>query len=295
VKNQLFAYFIVGVTSSVATVFLTMTLRAGAIVPPNVPDTVAYSGYLDLDGGPFDGMLDVSLHAYANAADDVAVYTWDLTDVSFSAGRFSVVLPLDDPSGEPNAAGALVRTDPSVYIGVDLHYGDAAVTLQGRQRLQAVPYAVSARHSTDFDVDGDLHVAGDVTFDQPLPAGVIGTDQLSTGAVTNAVIAADTVRADEIATDAVGLDELAGDEVSVFRGGPYCYKADRNTLTLDGGETCKSRQASTCNINIDGGTLPAPRYLTCEGDVDPCQLFNTPHDCTFIRAGYLVAEPVTPE
>lgn len=298
-KTQLLGNLVVGLASGLAAIVLTLSLKAGA-VGSGVPDTVAYSGYLDLEGEPFDGVLDVRLSAYADEADADAVYAWEMPNVRFSAGRFTVVLPLGTGARAINAAGELIQSDPSVFIGAEIRYpGESAwISLQNRQQLQAVPYAVNARHSANFDVGGDLRVAGQVTLVTPLEAGnlaagSVGADELAPAAVTAtklapaavtaAAVAAGAVGADALANNSVGLDELVGTPVPLYRAADGCNVDLQQELSLDASIECNTRvhDSSGCSTGFH-------RFYKCNGDVDPaCHL--SPYPCNDgVLAGYLV-------
>ncbi|MCA9517567.1 MAG: hypothetical protein KC635_21655 [Myxococcales bacterium] len=305
-KAQLLRHLVVGLACGLAAVLLSLGLRAGA-AGSGIPTSVAYSGYLDIDGAPVEGVLDLRVGLYASDVGGDAAYTWELPAVPFDAGRFTVALPLDDGAGGLNAAGLLLESGASVFVGVEVPYRGVWTALSERQPLEAAPYAVSARYSVDFDVDGDLRVVGRFLPDEPLAAGnlaagSVGTAELADGAVTAEKLAAAAVtqgafatgaiKRAKLASDSVGLDALIGTPVPVYHANAFCY-GDKSAVTLDD-SPCSTRLKDTCTLTIDGQTSTHNRYYTCVGGVQPCQLFNSAEVCPAIVAGYLVPGAASP-
>ncbi len=129
-----------------------------------VPRVVPYDGVINLDGQPFDGLMDMrfSLYAAPDGGEAVWAERWAQVDeraVTVTGGRFAVNLgaftPIEDTILD---AGTL-------YLGIEVRRaGDGAfVALGGRQRINPVPYAMWSAASADLEVAGELEVGGHAT------------------------------------------------------------------------------------------------------------------------------------
>ncbi|MFN3200495.1 MAG: hypothetical protein ACE366_19000 [Bradymonadia bacterium] len=154
-----------------------------------VPRVVPYDGYLNLDGAPYDGTVDVifSLYTAASGGETVWTETWSTEEgrpVSVTSGRFAVAL-----GSFERIEAAIADTSATYYLGMEIKLpeGDAYTTLGGRQRINPVPYAVWSAQSSNLTVEGVLHVEGEATINNNL--NVTGAVNAGSGAFTGVLTA----------------------------------------------------------------------------------------------------------
>jgi len=150
--------------------------EAAAVLGATIPQTMNYQGFLrEPDGSLTTGSYTITARIYELAAPadgETIFYTTTIPDVTVRDGLFNIVLG-DDP---PLPAAAF--SDAPRYIGIDLN--DGAGELIPRQRLHAVPWALTAStlvddapaqsvqglsSTGDVSVTGDLAVTGSVDAD----------------------------------------------------------------------------------------------------------------------------------
>jgi hypothetical protein len=120
------------------------------------PKLVPYTGYLEDNGIPVSGSVDLSFFVVASPADPSSSALWqeDHTGVVASGGKFAVTL------GQSTGFGTLFADYGELFVGVSIDGTD----LDGRQRLVSAPYGISAGEARNFTVRGTLDVTGQSTL-----------------------------------------------------------------------------------------------------------------------------------
>jgi len=135
---------------------------AAAAAGANIPSSLNYQGFLrDSNGIPVTGIHTITAKIYADFTAGVPLYTTTIPDVAVVDGLFNIVLGDDPP------LTADVFADVPRYLGISL---DGAAELEPRQRLHAVPWAMTSTTlvtdptlNGNVSVSGDLDVVGDLT------------------------------------------------------------------------------------------------------------------------------------
>ena len=138
----------------------------------SVPRALPYEGHLAVDGVPLNGNVDVEFSLYGQSApfDGEQTLFQETLPVQFVNGSFSVLL------------GALqVRMESAILDADDLYLGVSInrTTLSGRQRIVPVPRALWSARAANFEVKGDLTVAGLATVGDLTVAGLATVGALS--------------------------------------------------------------------------------------------------------------------
>jgi hypothetical protein len=110
---------------------------------------IPYSGYLEQDGAPFSGLVDIQFVLFDDGTNPTfTLHSERHVDVAVSAGRFSVLL------------GSVVPIPPETFIyrevWLQVYVDDNQ--LGGSQRLQPMLHAVRASKAYDFDVENSMSV-----------------------------------------------------------------------------------------------------------------------------------------
>ncbi len=126
----------------------------------SVPRVIHYEGYLVQGTGPVTNQalsMTFTLHncSMGNCTNYVVPPTPQ--SVNVSGGQFAVDLDVSSAS-----ANWIYDSPSGVYLGVSI---DGAA-LNGRQKIQPVPYAVRSSEGYDFNVKRDLTVANNATCSQ---------------------------------------------------------------------------------------------------------------------------------
>ena len=142
---------------------ITLSAVAGAVVPWDtpVPRIIPYRGILENDGTPVDGPVDFTFELFNVDTLGSALWSETQIDVNVQSGQFAV--RLGENGGNP-LPDAVFQTD-TLYLEVTVDDGGGAVLLNGRQRLNAVPFAVRSERT----------LVADTAFvaDHGVPAGTI--------------------------------------------------------------------------------------------------------------------------
>lgn len=146
-----------------------------------VRQVVPYTGHLDRDGAPFDGVAALRFRLYLDPVGDVFVWQEIHRAVNVRDGRFAV--RLGDGEGVAEQASIFDVSASGAQLYLELSVGQAAAegvepewtTLAGRQAIHPVPQAVWTATATELPVarlynpgddpvtvDDDLRVAGAV-------------------------------------------------------------------------------------------------------------------------------------
>ena len=118
-----------------------------------------YDGYLMVDSAPLTGVRTIKFDLYQDATGGNVVWTETQT-VNLYNGRFSVGL------GSASSLTATILDAEKLYLSMTIVETDAQgnsveIELSGRQSIEPAPFAAWAANSADFNVAGDLTVAGD--------------------------------------------------------------------------------------------------------------------------------------
>jgi hypothetical protein len=133
-----------GVAIALSLVVGTRLVVANA--PPNtgevVPRQIPYRGYLEKDGAPYTGQLELTFELYPDPTSTSALWS-ETRSVEFVTGAFNVDLgdctsATSCPKG--NLSSAIGTSTPSLYLSMKV----AGNALAGRQRLLSTPYAQNA-------------------------------------------------------------------------------------------------------------------------------------------------------
>ena len=131
----------------------------------DIPLTMNYQGFLrDPSGDLATGSYTITARIYDQATEGSELYVTTIPNVNVRDGLFNIVLG-DDPAIPWEAF-----SDAPRYIGIDLN--DGAGELIPRQRLHAVPWALTAAALVDnatvngLTAEGALTVNGDVTVNK---------------------------------------------------------------------------------------------------------------------------------
>jgi hypothetical protein len=142
---------------------------------------VGYQGWLDRDGVPVSGPVDLVLGLYADDTSPSPIYRQCFSTTA-SAGRFHVVLGPQGVTGGDGVgcAGTPVSLATVIADANDLHVGVSVsdrqaglVALRGRQRILPVPYTFWATEAADFRVNQDLTVVRNAAVSGTLTAGAL--------------------------------------------------------------------------------------------------------------------------
>jgi hypothetical protein len=141
-----------------------------------IPASLNYQGFIrDSFGDPVTGLYTITARIYDVFDGGSALYTTEVPDVAVMDGLFNIVLGDDPPLTDD------VFADVPRFIGISL---DGGVELAPRQRLHAVPWAMTSKTlvsnavvsdltvSNDLTVSDDLTVAGDLTVSGTLSLNV---------------------------------------------------------------------------------------------------------------------------
>lgn len=151
---------------------LACLMTGSAFAGDTVPRVVPYDGVLDLDGNGFSGDVDLRfrLHSAAENGEVLWTETWDAdagtASVTITGGRFSVNL------GTHESIEPIIASGTEVYLSLKVRLADDAgnyTTLNGRQRLNPVPFALWSSSGNDLAISGvltteDLSVTGVAGF-----------------------------------------------------------------------------------------------------------------------------------
>jgi len=115
---------------------------------PLAPAGFPYSGRLELSGAAVEGTRDLKFALHDSPEDGSMLWQGELSRVRVSEGRFFVILGQD----EANPIHPAVLLRPEVYLQLSVHDQDAGSweDMVGRQRLWAVPFALSAGNGVPF-------------------------------------------------------------------------------------------------------------------------------------------------
>lgn len=140
---------------------------ARATEPTPVPRVIHYEGYLEKDGTPVNGKVDITLRLDDGDADggNASDPPFDFVagQVAVTGGKFSVDIDVS------SSDASFVFTKPNqVYLTATVN----GVPLTGRQRIYPVPYAVRAAEAGDFTISGtatakDMSVTGGLAVTGP--------------------------------------------------------------------------------------------------------------------------------
>jgi hypothetical protein len=261
--------------TAVIVVALTFGVRALAALDSNegtesLPRVVPYEGVLDVDGAPYTGFLDFKFTLYDAPTGGNAVWTEEWTQsqnraIQVFGGRFAAALGSYDDGGLRALADVIADADP-IYLGVQVKHtaegDDGWVALNGRQRLNPVPYALWSTKSTDLEVGHDLDVSRNTTVGGTLDVtgnttlggtlGVAGATTIHNNATvtgTATVVGAATfnnnvgISGSETVTGGATISSGA-----VVNGGLTV----NNGTTINGGATVNSGLVNTSTLNQRG-------------------------------------------
>jgi hypothetical protein len=141
----------------------------------DIPSSLNYQGFLRDSGGiPVTGIHTITAKIYAGFTGGAPLYTTEVPDVVVVDGLFNLVLGDDPPLTDD------VFADVPRYIGISL---DGAAELAPRQRLHAVPWAMTAKTLvSDASLSGNVSVSGDLSAGGALSAdSAVLTGDLSVG------------------------------------------------------------------------------------------------------------------
>lgn len=197
---------------------LLVTAGSALVVAATPPDPAfMYRGHLELNGVPQNTPHDLVVKLYSVPTAGSAVGTaFTFSQVQMVAGDFTVAVgPLTDTQ---------LATDP-LYIEISVD----GTTLQGRQRIHAVPFAMRGRATGNYFVDGKLNVTtgGAVT-------GTLNADL---------VVGGGKVKVGDLGgwnnSNSIAFTQTAGDDTYAGR---IAYRVDGdNALTLVGAGATGSR------------------------------------------------------
>jgi hypothetical protein len=135
--------------------------QAAALMDGTIPQTMNYQGLLrQADGELAEGFYTITARIWNSATLGTKLYETTVPNVNVRDGLFNIVLG-DDPALPPEAFADVPR-----YIGIDLN--DGGDELMPRQRLHAVPWALTSSTLVDdatvngVSVTGNLDVLGKV-------------------------------------------------------------------------------------------------------------------------------------
>jgi hypothetical protein len=173
-RLQLLTQVIGMVTLMLLAVYGALTLMGGARLAnaagrreavaagADIPSSLNYQAFLRDSGGiPVTGIHTITAKIYAGFTGGAPLYTTEVPDVVVVDGLFNIVLGDDPPLTDD------VFADVPRYIGISL---DGAAELEPRQRLHAVPWAMTAKTLvsgaavSDLSVSNGLTVTGDLTL-----------------------------------------------------------------------------------------------------------------------------------
>lgn len=180
----------------------------------SVPRLIPYEGYLELNGAPYNGNVEMVFTLYDAA--EAELWTEEYSEGSGSApvavyaSRFSVLL-----GQHVDIEGTILDAD-ALYLGIAVRsIGDASYTpLSGRSLITPAPFSLWSSSAADFTVAGDATVNGGLIVD--------ADDSLT----DTAVIRAGQLTVDS--QDSQGLVNLvAGAEPSVTASSAHAYLGTR--------------------------------------------------------------------
>ena len=144
-----------------------------------IPPVIPYQGVLELNGQPVNRMGDramwIEFQIYTSPSAGDILYRQRL-QVEIYQGRFTALI---GPSGE--GGGRLIdviQSSAELYLGMvllgdNLEAADDDIAMSNRQRLMSTPYAMWASGASQFTVQRDLTVGGNITTNNDLQANQI--------------------------------------------------------------------------------------------------------------------------
>lgn len=162
--NRLWKPIALALTGALGVVGLVHIATASGSGPDSGNRGIPYRGYLELNGSPVDGYVDMRVcvdtegDCFADESGDrwVALYP----NVPVYAGGFEVEIGPDGTTESSDVLPSWVFNSSEVYVQVEIN-GEA---LAGAQRIQPVPASYWTAEATDLDVSGQLRVEGASTF-----------------------------------------------------------------------------------------------------------------------------------
>ncbi|MBI5493595.1 MAG: hypothetical protein HY904_01130 [Deltaproteobacteria bacterium] len=153
-----------------------MTAHAHGGATGSGSQLVPYAGFLEQDGIPVNGYRDFTFRLFDVETGGTELWSESHAGVSIAAGQFAVHL------GSQHALADHILASSDLYLEVAVldPATSTLLSLSGRQRLGAVPYAYRGAPRADFLVDGNLTVASNVS---------IGGDRANFPAANGALVA----------------------------------------------------------------------------------------------------------
>ncbi len=145
---------------------------ASAATAAKADSHVVYQGYLEYDGQPYTGMVDVAATFFTNDVGNNEILENGVTTsivtngVDVEDGVFSVLLPLADA----------VLDSSSVFLEIELGTSRGTKQFTPRQRIYPTAFALGGAGDGGFSISGNLEVAGsasvigDVVIDETITA-----------------------------------------------------------------------------------------------------------------------------
>lgn len=137
---------------------LGMTVMAENTELDTGPRAIPYNGILALDGEAFEGLADLQFRLTDDAE---CTFSEDHEDVSVFGGRFAV--NIGSVAGD---LPACLFDSEDVFIEIAVRPGEDEgehTALAGRQKINPVPFAYWAAEGSDFKVDGNANIEGNLT------------------------------------------------------------------------------------------------------------------------------------
>jgi len=234
-----------------------------------IPPVIPYQGVLELNGQPVNRMGDramwIEFQIYTSPSAGDIVYRQRL-QVEIYQGRFTALI---GPSGE--GGGRLIdviQSSAELYLGMvllgdNLEAADDDIAMSNRQRLMSTPYAMWASGASQFTVQRDLTVGGNVTVGETLTVG---------GNITTN----NDLQANQISASAANLNSL---EVT---GNANIGGINTNSLTINGqdvNQMIRTWVRSNCRVELGwrdscGSCVNAPSRVVSSYGNGSCGPFS---------------------
>ncbi len=176
-------------------------LPVAAQVGAGAEGAIAYSGYLEKDGDPINGSSDFRFRLFDAAIDGNQIGSdFLIDDAPIYSGRFSVALaPFPKEAFSQNP----------IYLEITIIDATGEVTMNGRQQILPVPFALGTTQGNDLSASGDLAVAGAIAVAGGVPDATVSALVIGDGANGQSPDANGTLVPESLIEFPIG-DEAAG-------------------------------------------------------------------------------------
>lgn len=228
----------------------------------NASRVFPYAGYLEVDGTPVDGSVDMTVGLYPQVSGGTACDTISISDVQVAAGRFQVLLE--------DISTSCLSGDP-LYIELAVAApGETPVTLGTangtRQIVGAVPFAAGGAPAGEFFAEALRTERLDVLSGG---ASVAGGASIEGGLFVDAPFGGPHLTADMFSVDSQdnnGLVNLVAGAAST--GGNYAYLGTRGASRIYLDDGAISFHVGGANGQTAGATVNFNQALEIQNDAD---------------------------